>query len=217
MNKQLSRIESKLARLKQKDKHYQIFGAADHRYQFNEAITPSFISKFESDHQCKLPEEYLGFLEHFGNGGAGPGFGLTPIEDCLICDRDYKVWLSDPSKPFQHTSKWDLDFRPSFDPQENLEEYRKEYKEFETNYHQPKYLNGAISICNDGCGYFFVLVVNGPEYGNIWMDGRVSDGGIYPSTDLGNTGSIKFLDWYELWLDNSLNKITQTKTIQNKP
>jgi hypothetical protein len=58
------------------------------------------------------------------------------------------------------------------------------------------------------------LVVNGQEYGNIWTDDRGSDGGIYPSMELGNKEKINFLDWYELWLDNSLeeikNKITAT-------
>jgi hypothetical protein len=51
------------------------------------------------------------------------------------------------------------------------------------------------------------LVVNGEEYGNIWTDDRASDAGIRPSYELSNKEKITFLNWYELWLDNSLKEL----------
>lgn len=51
------------------------------------------------------------------------------------------------------------------------------------------------------------LVVNGKEYGNIWVDDRCNDGGIYPDRYFGNEERITFLAWYELWLDKSLSEV----------
>ena len=53
--------------------------------------------------------------------------------------------------------------------------------------------------------------MNGQEKGNMWTDDRTNDAGLYPTIELGNKGKITFLDWYELWLDNSLEEI-QGKT-----
>jgi hypothetical protein len=39
--------------------------------------------------------------------------------------------------------------------------------------------------------------VTGPARGQMWMDGRCSDQGFFP---LG----VRFLDWYERWLDSTL-------------
>jgi hypothetical protein len=68
-------------------------------------------------------------------------------------------------------------------------------------------MNGAIRICNYGCAIRLNLIVNGKEYNNVWTDDRANHEGIHPSYELGNTEKITFLDWYELWLDNSLKKL----------
>jgi hypothetical protein len=41
----------------------------------------------------------------------------------------------------------------------------------------------------------------------MWTDDRGSDNGIYPSHELGNKSKVTFLNWYELWLDQSLDEI----------
>ncbi len=70
----------------------------------------------------------------------------------------------------------------------------------------------------EGCGHFLVLVVNGDEKGHIWADAMVSDYGVFPQgysqnwlfNDLQFTERLSFLEWYELWLDLSLQKLAQT-------
>jgi hypothetical protein len=56
---------------------------------------------------------------------------------------------------------------------------------------------GTLVLCDEGCGYLHLLIVNGPALGQIWLDGTVSDEGYAP---LG----AGFLDWYERWLDDVL-------------
>ena len=135
---------------------------------------------------------------------AGPYYGLEPLENCLFADLDYKreIDLLDPSKPFSLVEPWNEDF-DSIDF-ENEEEYQK----FEEQYFDNKWINGLVRICNFGCGVSLNLVVNGAEYGNIWVDDRCNDGGIYPDPYFKKVGRIDFICWYEHWLDESINKLS---------
>ncbi len=56
-----------------------------------------------------------------------------------------------------------------------------------------------MRICHFGCGVYFLLVVSGPERGNIWIDDRASDYGITP-------WGGDFFTWYDTWLEDSLQK-----------
>jgi hypothetical protein len=65
---------------------------------------------------------------------------------------------------------------------------------------------GRLYTADFGCGVMISLVVNGSEKGYMWTDDRTNDAGLYPSTELGNKEKLTFLDWYELWLEQSLEK-----------
>ena len=213
MQEQLNRIKSKLGQLRKSDYALEIFGASSHRYHVNSCLDESEIRTFELKNNIKLPEEYTAFLTTIGNGGAGPFYGLEPLKNVLFCDLDYKrpEFLLTPSKPFMHSKAWNMKFEPSVDEDEDEMEYQKQYEEFHDMYYDNMYMNGAIAICNYGCAVSLNLVVNGEEYGNMWTDDRASDAGIYPSRELGNNSSIKFLDWYELWIDNAMAEIATKK------
>lgn len=206
MNEQLNRISNKIGELKMLDKHFKIFGSQKHKYKINPTISLDKVQQFENTYHVTLPKDYVNFITMLGNGGAGPFYGLEPFENCLFGDLDYKRSdsLLNPSKPFLHTEPWNLNFETAISENENEEEYQKEYSKFENQYFDKTQMNGVIAICNYGCAVSLNLVVNGKEYGNIWTDDRGSDNGIYPSYELGNKDKISFLDWYELWLDNSL-------------
>lgn len=207
MNEQLERIKNKIGQLKKLDKNYNLFGSQKHRYRFNPALPTEQIRQFELTHNVTLPSDYVAFLTLIGNGGAGSFYGLEPLENSLFDDLDYKrpESLLNPSKPFLHTQPWNLDFKPTV--QEDEEEYEKQLEDFQEKYYDNEHMSGVIAICNYGCGISLNLIVNGREYGNIWTDDRGSDNGIHPSHELGNKDRISFLNWYELWLDNSLNEI----------
>lgn len=210
MNEQLSRIKGKLEKLRQQDKDLKLFGAHKHKYNLNPVASIASIREFEATHQVTLPEGYVTFLTTLGNGGAGPFYGLEPFENALFDDLDYKRpdSLLNPSVPFLHTNPWNLEFEPTVSEEENEQEYNRQYEAFTDEYYAREQMNGAIAISNYGCGVVLHLIVNGDEYGIIWADDRGNDGGIFPSYQLGNDNKITFLDWYEYWLDKSLEKLS---------
>jgi len=123
------------------------------------------------------------------------------LENGLYQDLDHKESdnLTNPALEFPLTEAWNLEFM-------DLEEGSYvETKEIE--YFDNKWTNGLLRISNFGCGVSLNLVVNGKEYGNIWVDDRCNDGGIFPDPYFGNEGRISFLTWYELWLDKSLSQL----------
>lgn len=194
MNEQLNRIQEKLALLKRYDSSYQVFGAMKHRYQLNPVKTSEELTAFEETHKIKLPEGYRAFLTTIGNGGAGPYYGMEKLESGIFIDLDYPSDNDriDLSTEFAFTEPWNLDFRSMSEA---------EYKAAQDDYYHPKWASGLLRIANYGCGISINMVVNGKEYGKIWMDDRCNDGGIYPEHYFGNTARLGFLDWYELWLD----------------
>jgi hypothetical protein len=222
MNEQLERIKTKLKELKRLDRGFSLFGSPKHQYRLNPTLPQQKIRQFEQIHNVKLPSDYIQFLTELGNGGAGPFYGLEPFENVLFGDLDYKRpnYLLNPSKPFLLTEPWNLEFKPTVDEDED-EEYEKQRLAFEEVYYDKNQMNGVIAICNYGCAISLNLVVNGEEYGNIWTDDRASDAGIRPSYELSNKEKITFLNWYELWLDNSLKEIkakpSQSDKIFRKP
>lgn len=219
MSEQLKRIKEKLEQLAKLDRNLSLFGAMKHQYKLNPPISIETIRKFERNYEITLPAEYIAFMTTIGNGGAGPFYGLEPFENCLFADLDYKTpdSLLDPGKPFLHTEPWNMEFMPTVDEETNETEYWREFSVFEEKYFAKEQMNGVIAICNCGCAINLNLVVNGKESGNIWTDDRGSDKGIFPSSELGNTDKITFLNWYELWLDSSLNEMKEKKSLDKKP
>lgn len=188
----LERIREKLDLLRVLDAGLAVFGSSAHRYQMSSKHNVEQLEAFEVDHGISLPPGYRRFLLEIGNGGAGPFYGLEPVENGRFVDLDKPVLndLIDLSKPFPHTDLWNPlegDESSAFD---------------DDTYFDNDWAAGALRISNFGCGVWILLVVNGTEYGNIWFDDRASDNGIYP--DQSSVSRIPFLKWYESWLDESL-------------
>ena len=199
---QSERIKEKLAQLKESDKNFQNFGAFVHKYELNKTLSEKEISEFEKEYQIALPKEYRYFLKHFGNGGCGPFYGVVKLEDSLFSDMDLKKEddKTNPALPFPHTE-------PQMMAADSIEDEEEAEKYFE-QWIEPKHTQGILRLSNYGCGVFVDLVVNGEEYGNMWTSDLGNDAGIFPSGMLKNEPQrINFLDWYELWLDNSLQKM----------
>ena len=195
-------ILKKLNELKSTNSKFSVFGAKKHKYLFNDVKTELELVKFEEKHKIKLPEGYRQFLLQVGNGGAGPYYGLETLEDSLFIDLDYKREneLLNPSISFPITEPWNMEYLGDH-------ENEKEYKQFENSYFSEKWETGLLRICNFGCGVSLNLVVNGKEFGNIWVDDRGSDGGIYPDPYFEQKGRTNFLDWYLLWLNRTLKEL----------
>jgi len=202
MDQQISVIRQKLKELKRKDPAFQVFGSSSHRYQSKGRLYENEVKSFERAYNIELPPDYREFIMQIGNGGAGPYYGLESLADGIYQDLDNKkkADLINPSLEFPFTEAWNMDYY------NEEEEEPDELKEKE--YFDSKWANGLLRLSNFGCGVSMNLVVNGKECGNIWVDDRCSDGGIYPDQYFGNEGRITFLTWYELWLDKSLSEFS---------
>jgi hypothetical protein len=202
MEVQLQRIKSKLTQLKSADTQLEVFGAKTHAYQLNARLSERRLRLFEKKHGIILPPEYRNFLSQIGNGGAGPYYGLLPLEKGNFADISEKkaTEFIVLSTPFLHTKAWNKTWEPSDITDEKTLEY------LENDYFDPKWSPGMLRIAHAGCGIAINLIVNGPEYGNIWVDSRVNDNGIYPEVPTLGTGRIQFLDWYEQWLDREMQQ-----------
>ncbi len=202
MNEKIELLLEKFILLKNLDKGFQIFGASNHKYIFNEKLSENEILEFESKYSIRLPSEYRDFLKYIGNGGAGPYYGLQTLSHSLYADLDYKRLgeLVNPTLPFPLIEAWNMEFNGAPEDEEAYEKFSEEY-------FSEQWDTGILRICNFGCGVSLNLVVNGPEAGNIWVDDRGNDGGIYPDPYFGQTGKTSFSKWYEMWLDRSLSEL----------
>ena len=79
MNDQIARISRQLANAAESPIAANAFGAEHHRFELGPRLPEVVVAEFEDRHEVELPPEYRRFLIELGNGGAGPGYGLTPL------------------------------------------------------------------------------------------------------------------------------------------
>ena len=162
------------------------------------------LAAFEAEHRIMLPQDYRLFLLEVGNGGPGPGYGLSPLAPWHMDgfarvvvtvtghggtsatagtgDRPPTARPSDPSRPFPLTARW------------------TPFGKRATPWPLPCDANpydGCLHLAEIGCGYFYFLVVTGRDAGQVWHDYTAGDGEIGPTGDT-------FGQWYERWLDATL-------------
>ncbi len=193
----------KIETLRKLDKSFKLFGSSTHHYTLNAPLTDDIISDFEEKNHITLPNDYRLFLQHVGNGGVGPCYGLIELENTLrhIYPKNGPFSLEE-SFPHQNISYRNFN-QLNYEP--------------EADYMQNKYINGSLGICDEGCGYYDLLVVSGKEKGLVWIDNRCSAGPILPimfqhlhsslRTMRHPDEGVDFTNWYESWLNESLEKI----------
>ena len=158
------------------------FGASHHRWTLGAPLSEKEIRRFEERHGIALPEEYREFLRVAGDGGAGPDYGLYPLQQA-----ERYLEGSVLAAPFPHRGPWNPD----------------EMEYGVDAYEGPTPVAGALPLIGVGCGIQVLLVVTGPERGNLWEDHRPVSWGIrpYKSRDDGDLGvRFGFFDAYEAWL-----------------
>ena len=192
-------IDKKISELKSLDKKFSVFGSNDHKYKFNLKISENEVIKFENKHRIILPDSYREFILKFGNGGCGPDYGLLKIETGILDIPHYpeESDIIKLSNVFRFDNFWNLENFPDDD-----------YQLWEKEYEDSKWSDGMLRICHQGCGVFLNLVITGKERGNIWVDDRVSDGGIYPVNHHKGKSKTDFTEWYLNWLNESIEKTT---------
>ncbi|MEH1846177.1 MAG: SMI1/KNR4 family protein [Nostoc sp.] len=222
MNKVLQ-LKEKLTQLAILDATFEVFGSESHRYQFKPCLSNKDIQAFESRYNITLPSEYRNFLLEVGNGGAGPGYGLSGLSGIEFKDvTPEKLYQENDeilSRPFPFTAAWnDLDL---------IVMNNTGFVAKSDAYFDDKLIQGTLTITNYGCGIYAMLVITGEQSGKIWIDDRTNDNGIYPASlsfchafhdtnsddfhqDSDEEQPLYFYEWYEDWLNRSLDQIRQS-------
>lgn len=73
-------IRLALAELAAADPRHKRFGAAAHRYRLRPPLSEARLAELEAGAGVHLPADYRDFLLELGDGGAGPYFGLAPLD-----------------------------------------------------------------------------------------------------------------------------------------
>jgi hypothetical protein len=168
----VERIKRKLEVLQTLDKEFIVFGSRrGHQYKLRPTLTEFEIQNFENQQNFSLPQDYRNFLLKFGNGGAGPGYGLYPLQKTRL--------RGDPTQVFPYT-------KPIQDWMEIESSSRYQYA-------------GALEILTFGCSYYALLILTGAERGRIWLDAEAYS--IPSENYSGDKRPCDFLTWYEQWLD----------------
>ena len=217
-------VADELSRLRRKDHHCTGFGASEHQYQLNPPLSSEVVNAFEQKHGITLPEDYRHFVTTIGNGGAGPFYGLFPFGE----EETGRRWedvdaIGTLAEPFPYIEAWNLpkEFwskEPDPPPGTPLEEEDRMMaawdQELIEQYWNPQVMNGAIPICDRGCGLSQWLIVNGPQRGYVWNDDRADHAGISPLRDPDGK-QMTFTDWYLNWLENAEDQhIAATKRLR---
>ncbi len=215
MLERLQSIRPRLQELARLDPQFQLFGADTHRYQLAPPLAPDKVATFELSHGVRLPEDYRVFLLAVGSSGAGPYGGLNPPSDFQHLNGLDAGFLS---TPFPHRTAFNRFNAATYHASSKEEKavYSKRVEEFEKD----EWVYGTLCLSHEGCGMSDLLIVSGEERGAIWVDDRYNGGGLSP-LEPNRTASqsrsrsmflrvdsarLAFLDWYEWWLDWSLQE-----------
>lgn len=137
----IKQLRELVQRLAEADASLRVFGADMHRYRLSPCLSEEAVAAFESSNRIALPADYREFLLHVGNGGAGPFYGLRPLD---AEGRD----LARPF-PFEATA-------------EMTEPAERPKGEWGTR------APGTLELCHQGCTYYYYLVVSGPSRRTMW-------------------------------------------------
>ncbi|MEU8773549.1 SMI1/KNR4 family protein [Streptomyces sp. NPDC048606] len=84
MDSQITRIRTKLAKVPyQPHRSHSVFEER-HRFRLGPRISASEVDAFEAEQHLALPAAYRAFLTGLGGSGAGPFYGLLPLDECRL-------------------------------------------------------------------------------------------------------------------------------------
>ena len=215
-------VPDRLARLSTHPSAGMVFGANGHQWRREPPLTTDELAELESQLDVELPAEYRSFLLQVSRGGAGPAYGLFPVQRVdgrwrWDGDGAELTDLKPLSRPFPHTDAFnpadDLPDPPGkvdFDSEDKFNEAEDAYwRQHEAVVFSPEHSIGLLYLCHLGCAYREALVISGPARGQMWGDDTASDGGFLPlhEPDGSPTG---FTRWYRGWLEQA-EKQTQSR------
>src|SRR5579884_3899453 len=141
------RIKDKLADAARR--RLSCFGSQAHRFRLNPPLDESAVAAFERRHLVRLPAPYRQFLLRAGNGGAGPYYGLLPLErwaDAVLESLPDYLGRPSPLRPDMPAGvEWEKTLGCAWE----------------------ELFQGTLALCHQGCAYYTLLVVTGEYRGRV--------------------------------------------------
>jgi uncharacterized protein (TIGR02996 family) len=187
---EIERIRAKIEALRKADPTHALFGVRKwgnygHDYEMRPALQEPDLLQFEEKLGFPLPAAYRAFLLHIGDGPMGPYYGLLPIgltSDVEPLQRAFPFNRADAGKAEIAWREKRWSDMPHFDDDQSDD--------------------GHLFLCEHGCGMYNLMALNGDTRGWIWFSGD----GCELFVERNDAGEpLTFLQWYEAWLDHSLN------------
>ncbi|GAB7036951.1 MULTISPECIES: hypothetical protein [Catenuloplanes] len=167
--------------LRRLDRGRDVFGAKRHHWQVQPPLGEEPVATLEQDLGYALPAGYRTYLTAYGNGGAGPLFGIRTFPAHLSATERASLRRPFPGMAAVHrqvaAGGVDVD--------------ADGYFEVDDDALLERLLNGTWRIADDGCGHHARIVLHGAEPGTILtvaLEGGIRD-----------TGQ-DFLDWSLSWV-----------------
>ncbi len=179
-------------------------GVNKHKFRLAPPLLESEVMVFEKGYGISLPSDYRAFITSVGSSGAGPYYGLLSLAqatDHLNCDDEAmcrrKLGAVFPLSDKVYQPDWKIGRDDWL-----VEVGGSNWKERRYGPGSGDPFQGTIAICDQGCSYYAVLVLNGSQRGTIWnIELHLS-----PPKKAPYSG---FLDYYEDWVDRMLAREKQ--------
>ena len=213
------------------------FGTYGHGFELSPVLSEEQVRAVERRLGFDFPAEYRSFLLEVGAGGAGPDYGLFPVkpvvpvipvapvvpvapEQSVPSANAVAPTEADPparhvAPPFRPERTRELDAHESAEPQRaaypDEEEFLRDYRAWDARHDElhDALTEGTLCVSEQGCAYYTLLVVTGPERGTMWDDVRAAGEGVVPVERAGKT-RVSFAEWYLHWLGHAERQASQT-------
>ncbi|WP_245239532.1 SMI1/KNR4 family protein [Streptomyces sp. MZ04] len=182
------------------------FGRYGHGFELRPVLTEEQVLAVEWRLGVALPAEYRSFLLQVGAGGAGPDYGLFPVRPAPPGEAP-----GDAALPFRPERTQELDAHECAEPQRaaysDEEAFLRDYRTWDARHDElhEALTEGTLCVSEQGCAYYTLLAVTGPECGTMWDDVRAVGEGVLPVERAGKK-RVTFAEWYLRWLDHAERK-----------
>jgi len=178
------------------------------KYRFLPVTKEADLISFENKFNVKLPDDYRWFLLNVANGIVNRNeWDFNFIEKVDFKKFWHKENEFNPAIPFNLDKKVKCYNDENEDDDYPYEIIINEDLEYFTDC-----TNGQISILETGCGGSDFIVVNGKEYGNIWIDNYSSMAEMFPYYSLKeNKKRLNFTDWLLINIENEIQNQNEEK------
>ncbi|MBL1098933.1 SMI1/KNR4 family protein [Streptomyces coffeae] len=183
------------------------WGKSGHGFELRPPLAEADLLAAERVWGATFPEEYRGFLLEVGAGGAGPDYGLFPMKPPSA--EKAASGAGQPPRIFWPAAVMELldaheEAAPHRDAYPDDDAYLAAFRAWDQRDDElrDELTDGALYLGHQGCAYYTLLAVTGPERGTVWDDVQAVGEGVVPIQRPGKD-RLTFGEWYLGWLERA--------------